>query len=265
MGIDKSLDDRYPSVIIDRSRYHYGRDPKSGEYLVEHERIALDCREFKEKEDLQAFLINLPESADPHLRLKLHPDWRNVSPQQRYAYIEEDKLLFRAAAAEKITTGTARSFNMDLEGKHGPHEPPPIESLSTEPPIERVERRLREWKAYELWDGYRSEDVKLLLLEGELNRSGVTAKDKESVLAREVNFAAITPEQFDSVYKNIASDMIEPADPTVARALFDRSRAAEPPHPWPSETAARNRHKPAEKDQGKSQEKTNGKDNGHSM
>ena len=102
MGIDKSLSDAYPSVIINGSRYHYGREKTDGEYLVEHESIAKDYWDFKEKEDLQAFLINLPESADRNLRLKLHPDWRDVTPEQRDAYFEQDKLLFRAMAAEKL-------------------------------------------------------------------------------------------------------------------------------------------------------------------
>src|ERR1700684_3905021 len=118
MGIDKSLSDRYPSVNINGSRYHYGREENYGEYLVEHENIAKDYWAFKEKEDLQAFLINLPESADRNLRLKLHPNWREVTPEQRDAYFAQDKQLFRSMAAEKLRNGTAQSFNMDLEGQH---------------------------------------------------------------------------------------------------------------------------------------------------
>src|SRR5262245_33892884 len=138
MGIDKSLSDKYPSIIIKGSKYHYGREKQYGQYLVENANYAKDYWCFDEKEDLQAFLINLPESADRNLRLKLHPDWRDVTPEQRDAYFEQDELLFRAMAAEKVKAGTAQSFNMDLEGEHGPHEPQRIESRTRQSPIERV-------------------------------------------------------------------------------------------------------------------------------
>jgi hypothetical protein len=239
MGIDKSLCDRYPSIIINGSRYHYGREEKYGEYLVEHESIAKDYWVFKEKEDLQAFLVNLPESADRNLRRKLHPDWQDVTPEQRDAYFEQDKLLFRSMAAERVRNGTAQSFDLDLEGEHGPHEPQRIESRSKEPPIERVERQIADYKAAETvnaeragypieageWPRGYSETLKLRVLEGEMDWTGVAARDKEAVLAREVDFARITPEQFKFVYEDIASDKLEPADPTVAQTLFDGSRA----------------------------------------
>jgi hypothetical protein len=224
MGIDKSLWDPYPSVIINGSRYDYGRVKEYGNYLVEHESIAKDYWSFKEKEDLQAFLINLPESADRNLRLKLHPDWRDVTSEQRDIYFEQDKLLFRAMAEEKLRNGTAQSFNMDLEGEHGPYEPQRIESQSKVPPIERVERQLRDWKTYHSWEGGLTEAGKLRVLEGELDWTGVAAKDKETVLAREIDFTRITPKQFAFVYEDIADDKLKPADDTVARGLFDQSR-----------------------------------------
>ena len=217
MGIDKSLWDAYPSVVINGSKYHYGREKEYGEYLVENAGIAKDYWVFKEKEDLQAFLINLPESADRNLRLKLHPDWRDVTPEQRDAYFEQDKLLFRAMAAERVRNGTAQSFNMDLEGEHGPHEPQRIESRSTEPPIERVERQIADYKAAEAVNAARAgypiepgawprgyvEALKLRVLEGEINWSGVAAKDKEAVLAREIDFTRITPRRANSfVYED---------------------------------------------------------------
>jgi hypothetical protein len=224
VGIDKSLWDPYPSVIINGSKYHYGRTKEYGNYLVEHESIAKDSWSFKEKEDLQAFLINLPESADRNKRLKLHPDWRDVTPEQRDIYFEQDKLLFRAMAEEKLRDGTAQSFNMDLEGEQGPYEPQRIESRSKEPPIERVERQLQDWKTYRSWEGSLSEAGKLRVLEGELDWTGVDAKDKEILLAREVDFTRVTPKQFAFVYANIASDKLEPADDTVARTLFEQSQ-----------------------------------------
>jgi hypothetical protein len=230
MGIDKSLSDTYPSVIIDGSRYHYGRDKASGEYLVEHESIALDTPwTFKEKEDLQAFLINLPESAYPHRRFKLHPDWRAVSSEQRDAYAEQDRLLFRGMAAERVRNGTAQSFNMDFEGEHGPYpEPQRIEGRSEEPPIERVERQLRDWKTFHssIWERGLNEAGKLRVLEGELDWTGVAVKDKEGVLAREIDFAKITPEEFAFVHLDTVSDRpLAGIDPAVAQTLFDRSRA----------------------------------------
>jgi hypothetical protein len=239
MGIDKSLSDAYPSVIINGSKYHYGRTPDYNEYLVENAHIAKDYWCFKEKEDLEAFLVNLPESADRYLRLKLHPDWSDVTPEQRDAYFEQDKLLFRAMAAEKVKNGTAQSFNMDLEGQNGPHEPQRIENQSKEPPLARVERQIADYKAAEAvnadragypiepgeWPRGSTDTLKLRVLEGEIEWTGVAAKDKEAVLAREVDFAGITPEQFAFVYQDIAIDKMEPADPAVAQTLFGRSQA----------------------------------------
>jgi hypothetical protein len=40
MGIDRSLSDAFPSVKIDGERYHYGQDPVTGQYLVEHHEYA---------------------------------------------------------------------------------------------------------------------------------------------------------------------------------------------------------------------------------
>jgi hypothetical protein len=129
-----------------------------------------------------------------------------------------------------VKNGTAQSFNMDLEGEHGPYEPQRIEGRSNEPPAGRVERQLRDWKAYHSWGGL-SEAGKLRVLEGEIDWTGVAAVDKEAVLAREVDFARITPQQFAFVYEDIASDKLEPADPAVARALLDRSRGRDGTQP----------------------------------
>jgi hypothetical protein len=223
MGRDFTLSDTHPSVIINGTKYHYGIDIYR-QYMVESAHYEKDYWYFKEKEDLEAFLINLPESADRNLRLKLHPDWRDVTPEQRDAYFEQDSSLFRAMAAERLRNGTAQSFNMDLEGEHGPYEPQRIESRSKEPPIGRVERQLRDWKTYHAWGGL-SEAGKLRVLEGELDWIGVAADDKGAVLAREVDFARITPDQFAFVYEDIATGKVKPADPAVATALFDESHA----------------------------------------
>jgi len=237
MGRDFTLSNDHPSIIINGTKYHYGIDIHQ-QYMVESAHYEKDYWYFKEREDLEAFLINLPESADRNLRLKLHPDWRDVTPEQRDAYFEQDRLLFRAMAAEKVRNGTAQSFNMDLEGEHGPYEPQRIESRSQQPPIERVERQIADYKAAEAVNAERagypiepgkwplgySETLKLRVLEGEMDWTGVAARDKEAVLAREIDFARITPKQFAFVYEDIARDKMEPADPAVAQALFDRSR-----------------------------------------
>ena len=93
MGIDKSLSDAYPSIVINGSKYHYGKTPEYGSYLVENASYAKDYWSFKEEVDLRAFLTDLPESADRNLRRRLHPDWLEVTPEQRDAYFEQDKLL----------------------------------------------------------------------------------------------------------------------------------------------------------------------------
>ncbi len=230
MGIDKSLSDRYPSVIINGRKYHYGRDPEYGQYLVENARYAKDYWCFDEKEDLQAFLINLPESADHRRRIsEAYPDWHQVTPEQRDAYLAEDRARQRAIAEEKVRNSTAQSFDMDLDGREGPHTPQPVRTEAREAPRERAERQLREQHAYRT-SGL-SEAGRLRMIEGEIDWAGVTAKDKETVLAREVDFARITPEQFRFVYEDIAFDRMEPADPAVAQALFDRSREGAAPPP----------------------------------
>jgi len=253
VGIDKSLSDRYPSVIINGQKYHYGREPKHGQYLVENASYAKDNWCFDEKEDLQAFLINLPDSANHRARIAAaYPDWHEVTHEQRGAYLEEDRANQRLLAEGTVKSGTAPSFDMDLEGEHGPHEPQRIESRSKEPPIDRVERQIAAYQAVEAVNAKRagypiasgewplgySDTLKLLVLEGKMDWTGVIAKDKEAVLAREVDFAKITPEQFRFVYKNIAENKMEPADPAVAQALFDRSRAQ--PGPTPIRHTTRN-------------------------
>src|SRR5262249_962587 len=119
-----------------------------------------------------------------------------------------------------------------------------ILEASDVPPLHRVERQLAAFKATEAvsakqagfpvgpgeWPGGYSETLKLRVLEGEMNWAGVAAAGKEAVLAAEGDLRKITAQQFAFVYQDIASDKLEPADPSVAQALFDRSRAqAEPP------------------------------------
>jgi hypothetical protein len=248
MGVDPSLTRNHPSIIINGSKYHYGRSRNYDEYLVENAHIAKDYWCFKEQQDLEAFLINLPGSADRDLRSKMHPDWREVTPEQRDRYFEEDKLTFRAMAAEKLRNGTAQSFNMDLDGANGPYEPQRILPLrEKESPLARAERQLRDWKTLhappprdpslpqgklgdmihglmdQSFGSGLSEAGKLRVLEGEIDWSGVADKDKEAIFSREVNFANITPRQFAFVYEDIARDKHDVPDPAVARELFEKA------------------------------------------
>ncbi|MFO0888299.1 MAG: hypothetical protein U0790_04030 [Isosphaeraceae bacterium] len=133
MGRDKSLSDDWPSVIINNVRYHYGREREYGQHLVENAFVARDYWCFHEEVDLRAFLTNLPESADRGLRLRLHPDWGDVTPERRDAYFERDKLLFRAWAEKKFEDGSAQQFDMDLEGRRGPHIPQRIAGAGRSP------------------------------------------------------------------------------------------------------------------------------------
>lgn len=254
MGRDPALSHRHPSAIINGNRYYYGKhpDPQFDYFLVEHESNGKDYWWFEEQQDLEAFLLNLPESADRNLRLTLHPDWREVTPEQRAAYFEQDKLAFRAMAQAKIASGTSPSYNMDLDGVQGPYEPQRIPTPEcSESPIERVERQLREYKASHApperdarlppgtlgnlvlglmdhsFESGLSEAGKLRVLEGEIDWTGVSDEDRAAVLAREVDFTGITPEQFDFVYEDIEFDRFDPVDASVARALFTQALAAE--------------------------------------
>jgi hypothetical protein len=223
MGIDKSLDDRWPSLIINGRKYHYGREPNYRQYLVENANYAKDYWVFDDRKDLEAFLINLPGSADNRGRIRAaYPDWQEVTPEQRDAYLAEDRASQRALAEQKLSTGAAASYNMDLDGKGGPYKPQRVRSDAGEEPLARVERQLAGHKR----DGMPglSEAGKLRVVEGEIDWTGVDARHKEAVLAREMNFAAITPEQFTFVYQDIKFEKLEPADDTVARTLFDQSR-----------------------------------------
>jgi hypothetical protein len=267
MGIDFSLSNDHPSVIINGKNYYYGHVRSSDKYLVENANYAKDYWSFKEKEDLVAFLINLPESADNKGRISVaYPDWHDVTHEQRSAYLEEDRASQRLLAQEKIRAGTARSFNMDLEGAHGPYEPQRLESRSDEPPLQRVERQLSDFKASHpppkrdssfpagrigdllrglmdhSWESGLTDAGKLRVLEGELDWTDVSDRDKEAVLAREVDFTKITREQFDYVYFDIEHDRCSCADESAARRLFDKAaelrtaRTADEPPPGPRDT-----------------------------
>jgi hypothetical protein len=112
MGIDRSLTDEFPSVVINGTKYHYGREPDFGRYLVENAEYAKDYWSFSRKEDLLAFLINLPESADRDWIIRRHPDWHDVTHEQRGVFLEEHQEYLRDLAAEKQQNGIPDYFNV---------------------------------------------------------------------------------------------------------------------------------------------------------
>ncbi len=247
MGIDKSLNDNYPSVIINGTRYHFGRHPGPDDayFLVENASYAKDYWWFEHEDDFLAFLVNLPQSADRQRHLKLHPDWHDVTHEQRDAYIEGDRARLREMMAAKRRAGVARAFPVypdDGSGPYGDREPIRIAEPSTEPPMLRVERQLREEKArrrptarkagtrdlitafldYSFESGL-SEAGKLAVLE-RLDWDGINPAEKEAILAREVVFSEITDEQFAFIYEDLVADKYDPPDQTPARKLFEAAR-----------------------------------------
>jgi hypothetical protein len=223
MGIDKSLSDNYPSVIFDGMQFHYGREPTYGRYLVEHVTNAEACWCFDHKDDLVAFLLNLPWSAIRDRVQMAHPNWNHASAERRAQYIEEDRALLRERAAAMLLAGTAPTFDTDLEGLNGPHIPqripdPEIPSIR-ESLWDQVERQAR-------FNGHSFEsalkNAAILLFMETLDWTGVDPQDKKAVFAETVAFERITPDQFAWVYRALGDVMFETPDPTLARSLFER-------------------------------------------
>jgi hypothetical protein len=228
MGIDKSLDDEYPSVLINGSRYHFGRHPgpEYDYFLVENAHIAKDYWWFEKKEDFVAFLVNLPESADRNRLKKLYPDWSDVTHEQRGAYIEEDRAQLRNLMHEKQAAGTAQHFPVYPDDGSGPyrgHKPFRIENKA---PLAQIERTISDLKRYQGFDRGLNDAGKLRVLEG-FDWSGVSAKDKEAILQREVDFRSITKEQFEFVYEDIHFDTGRRVSDKLARKLFERASASD--------------------------------------
>ena len=122
MGRDKSLWDDYPSIIINGTRYHFGRELTYGQYLVENAQYAKDYWCFNHKEDLLAFLVNLPETANRNWNRLLYPDWHQVTSEQRDAYLEENQARLRDLMQEKIQAGIAARFPVYPDDGSGPYE-----------------------------------------------------------------------------------------------------------------------------------------------
>jgi hypothetical protein len=112
MGIDKSLTDEFPSVHINGMNYHYGRESEYGQYIVENAEYAKDYWCFDRAEDMRAFLVNLPESADREWFSRQYPDWQTITPEQRDCYVAERRATLRERMEEKERNGTAEYFNV---------------------------------------------------------------------------------------------------------------------------------------------------------
>src|SRR5262249_20616165 len=91
MGIDRLLTDESPYVIINGERFHYGREPIHGQFLVEHHADPRAYWCFDEQADMLAFVANLPESA---LRFLDNPRRSHASGEARLAaYLDRQKYL----------------------------------------------------------------------------------------------------------------------------------------------------------------------------
>src|SRR5262245_50478651 len=102
MGRDKSLTDRHPRVVIKGQNYHYGREPEFGQYLIEHVEYAKEYFCFDWREDILAFLANLPESAAITCNRRVpHPDWDEVTPELLSVYMEQDEAYLRNLMASR--------------------------------------------------------------------------------------------------------------------------------------------------------------------
>ena len=104
MGRDTSLSDIFPSVIIGGEKYYYGKETIYGEYLVEHHEDGKQYWAFDTREDLVAFLIMLPNSANSKWLLDQHPDWSKLSSEERSKRISQRKAKLRKLAKEKQKT-----------------------------------------------------------------------------------------------------------------------------------------------------------------
>ena len=94
MGIDKSLTDEFPSVMINGTKYHYGKETTYGQYLVENAKYAKDYWVFRTADELREFLVCLPESAKR--LLDVYPQWVNGTDEEREMLRMERKELLRA-------------------------------------------------------------------------------------------------------------------------------------------------------------------------
>jgi hypothetical protein len=123
-------------------------------------------------------------------------------PVRSYSRDPENEFFLPRALAEKA---------MPQHDEHG------------EPPLDRAERQLREWKAANNGLSMEFEAGKLHVLEQDVDWTGVGDRDKQRVLAREVDFSKISRDELNDVYADIGSEDI---DERPARRLFDEANCA---------------------------------------
>jgi hypothetical protein len=88
---------------------------------------------------------------------------------------------------------------------------------------QRVEQRIAELKASPHYREHATEIDKLRAIEERIDWQGVSSRDKEAVLAGEVNFREISRDQLNGMYADISLKTdIEP-DERPARRLFDKA------------------------------------------
>jgi hypothetical protein len=155
---------------------------------------------------------------------------------------------------------TANPLHYEVRMEETPtHHPATEGAAADELPLERVERQLSGYKAAHTppkrderlpniinglldnsWHSGLTEAGKLRVLEGELDWTGVSAKDKETLLGREVDFSKLTRVQLNFVYDDIAFDHEREVDELPARRLFDSAdRKSKDMVETPMERAAR--------------------------
>ena len=104
MGIDKSMHEDSPIVIIDGTVYQYGKLPdeimwtdekrERDTWSIEHHSYAKEYFLFYSEQEMQDFIDGLPESAHPPFKVALEPfhtrdQWGNISVTDRQGWDAE--------------------------------------------------------------------------------------------------------------------------------------------------------------------------------
>ena len=112
MGRDHSFSNEFPSVEIEGEKFRYGREIEFGQYMLENAENAKDYWCFDRRDDLLAFLVNLPESVGELSIKARYPDWAEVSNEERLRRIHEQNDFLRQRMEEKKLAGTDKWFNV---------------------------------------------------------------------------------------------------------------------------------------------------------
>jgi hypothetical protein len=133
-------------VDINGVTYHYGRESEFGQYLVESAEYAKDYWCFDTRDDLLAFLVNLPESADRDWLVRRHPDWSDVTHEERTAMLREHRAHLRSLMAEKLADGRANWINvlaLDEAGHYSVNAPAAARNVCDDVRVVVCEREVR--------------------------------------------------------------------------------------------------------------------------